>query len=288
MSAPALTPPPPAAAITDATVCIGVFDSGVGGLSVLRALRAALPRARLLYVADSAHAPYGERDEAYVVDRAERIAAHLLREGAQMIVVACNTATAAAVAGLRAAHPGLPIVGVEPGLKPAIALSRDGRIGVMATTGTLRSDKFRRLMADHARDVTVHLQACPGLAHAIEVGEPDSPQVQALVAEHAAPLVAHGVDTVVLGCTHYPFALAALAASFGPRVALVDTAEAVARQSARLAASLPACPAAQTADGPSPIRLWTSGDPSQLRSFALRWLGFEGPVDALPAAPTIG
>ena len=126
---------------------IGVFDSGVGGLSVLRALHRYLPRATLLYAADSGHAPYGERDAAYVIARSRAMTAHLLSQGAQLLVVACNTATAAAIDTLRADHPALPIVGVEPGIKPAIALTRNRRVGVMATHATLASERFRRLVA---------------------------------------------------------------------------------------------------------------------------------------------
>jgi glutamate racemase len=231
MSEPA-PPSPPA-------LSIGVFDSGVGGLSVLRSLRALMPQARFLYVADSGHAPYGERDETYVVERARAITAHLLAQGAQLVVVACNTATAAAVQALRERWPAVGFVGVEPGLKPAIARSRNRRIGVMATRGTLQSAKFRRLVEAHAAGVELVLQPCDGLARALEEGDADAPAVLALVERHTAPLRAAGVDTVVLGCTHYPFATSAIGAALGPGVALIDTAQAVALQAQRLAAALP-------------------------------------------------
>jgi glutamate racemase len=267
-----MNPPAPASA---RAVCIGVFDSGVGGLSVLRSLHALMPDARFLYVADSGHAPYGERDEAYVVERARSLTAHLLAEGAQMVVVACNTATAAAVQALRERWPAVGFVGVEPGLKPAIALSRNGRIGVMATRGTLQSAKFRRLVETHAAGVELRLQPCDGLARALEEGDADAPAVRALVERHAAPLREAGVDTVVLGCTHYPFAAPQIAAALGPEVALVDTAEAVALQARRLAAGLP-----PGAGGPD--LLWTSGEPAVLQRVARRWLGWAGEARALP------
>ena len=258
--------------------CVGVFDSGVGGLSVLRALHRHLPRSRLLYVADSGYAPYGERDERYVIERSRVLTAHLLREGAQLIVVACNTATAAAVRALREEHPGVQFVGVEPGIKPAIALSRNGHIGVMATRGTLASDKFRQLVSSHAQGAQLHLQACAGLAHAIEAGDADSTEVLALVDRYTAPLREADVDTVVLGCTHYPFVAQHIQKALGAEVRLVDTADAVARRAQQLATSLQAATDAvprQTA------RLWTTGDLFTLQSVAGRWLGFEAETQVL-------
>lgn len=258
---------------------LGVFDSGLGGLSVLRALRRALPGASLLYAADSGHAPYGERDAAHVQARSARLAEHLRGQGAELLVIACNTATAVAAAALRDAHPGWPIVGVEPGLKPALAATRNGRVGVMATQATLASPKFARLV-DATRAAVpagglLQLQACPGLAAAIEAGEPDAPAVQAEADRHAAPLRAAGVDTVVLGCTHYPFAAAALQAALGPGVVLVDTAEAVAREAARRCAALVPAPTAADAGG---LRFWTSGDPAGLARFLARWLDLPSAV----------
>lgn len=265
------------ATLPSSTACVGVFDSGVGGLSVLKALRAHLPHARLLYAADSGHAPYGERDDAFVIGRSRALARHLLDQGAGLIVIACNTATAAAAQVLRDEHPGLPIVGVEPGVKPAIALTRNGRIGVMATRGTLGSAKFQRLVATHAEGIDLHLQACPGLARALESGDADSAEVRDLVALYAAPLRAAGVDTVVLGCTHYPFAAARIQTELGSGVTLVDTADAVARRAAALldsrAAEGTATPAA---------RLWTSADVPALQRVAAQWLPFETTVEALP------
>ncbi len=269
-------------AISTAAVRIGVFDSGVGGLSVLRALRQHLPQAHLMYVADSAYAPYGERSEAEIIARTDKISRFLLAGGAQLLVVACNTATAAAVQHLRETHPGWPIVGVEPGLKPATQVTRNGRIGVMATSGTLRSDKFQRLMAQHGTDVFVHLQACPGLALAIERGNLQSTELQSLIDRYCAALTEQGVDTVVLGCTHYPFVQAQLQAALGPGVQIIDTAEPVARRTVKLVNELAASSAPVPAE-PGKTDLWTTGSPVELAAIARAWLDFEGATHALPA-----
>jgi glutamate racemase len=275
-------PPPPA----QFGVRVGVFDSGVGGLSILRALRAHLPHAPLLYVADSVHAPYGEKSESFIIERSLWIAEFLLAEGAQMLVVACNTATAAAVHALRLAHPHLPIVGIEPGVKPAVAASRLKKVGVMATPGTLASAKFARLVEAHQGDAEIVLQACPGLAAAIETGELDSPEVHALVSRFTAPLKAAGVDTVVLGCTHYPFVAPLIAAEMGPGVQLVDTAEAVARHTVTRCASLstPATLSEILPGETASTRLWTNGSLATLRQMASRWLPGDLQAEALSPA----
>lgn len=265
-------------------VRIGVFDSGVGGLSVLRALRERMPEAELLYVADSGHAPYGEKTDAFVAERSLAIARFLLEQGAQLLVVACNTATAAAVHALREAHPDVPIVGIEPGLKPAVALSAQGRVGVMATTGTLRSERFRHLVERHGGQAQVHLQPCPGLAAAIETGDLDTPALRELVDTFCAPLRAAGVDTVVLGCTHYPFVAPLISQAMGPRVTLVDTSEAVARQTVRLATGqlTGRRPSPHSPPSPGGMRLWSSGDPARLTSTVHRWLGLDAHASRLP------
>ena len=256
---------------------LGVFDSGVGGLSVLQSLHQALPGHAMHYVADSAHAPYGERDEGHVIDRSTRITRHLLEHGADIIVVACNTATAAAVQHLRATWPALPIVGVEPGIKPALALSANGRIGVMATAATLASAKFGQLVAAHRADQQIHLQACTGLAAAIERGELASPEIAALIERHCQPLRDAGVDTVVLGCTHYPFVEDTIHRAMGPQVRFVDTAQAIARRVAQIVAE-------QFSSGGTlenaTVFLETTGDVAMLDRFARRWLPFEFEIAA--------
>jgi glutamate racemase len=253
-------------------VRIGIFDSGVGGLSVMQAIRARLPHAELLYAADTAYAPYGDRSEDFLCDRSERIARFLCEQGAQMIVVACNTATAAAVARLRAASPTLPLVGVEPGVKPAVALSAARRIGVLATTRTLASEKFRRLAEAHADGATLVLQPCPGLADAIEAADATGSGLDVLVDRYCAPLRDAGVDVAVLGCTHYVFARELFERAL-PGVHLVDTAEAIARQTARFAGELVERGAADATATPTPPpRAWSSGSPHVLANFARRWL----------------
>jgi len=255
--------------------CIGVFDSGIGGLSVLRELRRTLAEARLLYVADSGHAPYGERSDAAIVARARHIAGHLRAAGAELLVIACNTATAAAVQALRDADPALPVVGIEPGLKPAIVRTRNGRIGVMATTATLASAGFGRLLQRHAAGSALTLQSCTGLADAIEAGPLDSPLIARRIAQHTQPLRAADCDVVVLGCTHYALVAPAIQAALGPQVVLIDTAAAVARHTATRAAALPRRSSAGLA-------MWSSGDAQALADFAARWLGMRVRVAALP------
>ena len=228
------------AAIANANAAVGVFDSGVGGLSVLRHIRAQLPHEHLLYVADSAFAPYGDKPEQVVAERSLAVAHFLVGQGAKALVVACNTATVAAIKLLRAHYPAIPIVGVEPGLKPGAAASRNGQVGVLATDGTLAGEKFQRLReqisaASHAQFL---LQGCTGLADQIELGELDSDAITAMLKRYIVPLLDQGADTLVLGCTHYPLVQATIehiiAGATARQIVLVDTGEAVARQLARL------------------------------------------------------
>jgi glutamate racemase len=265
--------PPVQPALSTTRPVLGLFDSGLGGLSVLKAARAHLPQADMLYVADSGYAPYGERDEAFIVQRSQIISRFLLAQGAQALVVACNTATAAAVRQLRAEHPGVPIVGVEPGVKPAVAQSRNARVGVLATPGTLQSEKFRALVSSHAQGAHLVLQPCPGLAREIERGELNTPALRELVARFCEPLKAQQVDTVVLGCTHYPFVAPLIQEALGPQVTLLDTADAVARQAARLLSGT-SVDTGLTASPPSTqLRLWSSGHAQHLAEVTQQWLG---------------
>jgi len=220
---------------TAPTPCIGVFDSGVGGLTVLKAISHAAPDAALAYLADSAHAPYGERSAAFIIERCLAIAEHLfVQRGATALVVACNTATAHAVRSLRARWPQHPIVGIEPGIKPAVAASRNGRIGVLATPATIASARYQVLLAKHARHAQVFNQACPGLADLIEAGALDGKALRALVEQCCAPLRQAGVDTVLMGCTHYPLIQPLLQTALGPQVHLLDIESAVAQRAAAL------------------------------------------------------
>jgi len=264
---------------------IGVFDSGIGGLSVLQALLAELPHEHFVYLADNGHAPYGEKTDLFVRQRSLAIAEHLIREHRiKALVVACNTATAAAIHELRAKYPHLPLIGVEPAIKPAAQLTQTGRVGVMATRGTVASDKFQRLLASLQGAAQFEVCACNGLALAIEQStqaahrQAAEPQIDQLLRQYTAQLAPFGkapgqIDTLVLGCTHYVFVQEALQALVGPDVQLVSTGEPVARQTRRLleaAGLLRAGPAPHSPAGR--VQLFTTGDLAGLQAAAQRWL----------------
>lgn len=265
---------------------IGVFDSGIGGLSVLQALRAELPHEHFIYLADSGHAPYGEKGDGFVCRRSLAIARHLhQRHAIKALVVACNTATAAAIPTLRAALPELPMVGVEPALKPAALASSTHHVGVLATRGTAQSARFAHLLAQHGDRTRFAVQACDGLAHAIErsteTGVDDTEalsKTRALCARYTSALGVFGtqtgmMDTLVLGCTHYVFALDTLRALVGPQVRIIETGAAVARQTRRILdqAGLLLPEAAPGAE-PAAIALYTTGQLPALQAAAQRWL----------------
>jgi glutamate racemase len=218
---------------------VGVFDSGVGGLSVLRHICAQLPNENLIYFADSGFAPYGGKPEQVVVDRSLAIAAFLLAQGAKALVVACNTATGAAIKALRAQYPQVPIVGVEPGLKPAAQATRNGKVGVLATELTLAGEKFLQLrdQIKLTSNAEFLLRGCPGLVEQIEHGEFDSDETRVMLTNYIQPMLDQDIDTLVLGCTHYPFVremIEEIVANADKEVLIIDTGEAVARQLARL------------------------------------------------------
>jgi glutamate racemase len=261
---------------------IGVFDSGVGGLSVLRHIRAQLPHEHLLYFADKAFAPYGDKPEQAVAERSLAIAGFLVAQGAKALVVACNTATVAAIKLLREHYPDMPIVGVEPGLKPGAAASRNGKVGVLATDGTLAGAKFQLLLEQisQASKAQFLLQGCTGLADQIELGEFDSDATAAMLTRYIVPLLDQGADTLVLGCTHYPLVQAAIEriiADTTPRqIVLVDTGEAVTRQLARL---LAAAGNARGDDGqPALLQGYTSASATALTVAFSSLLGLAVPV----------
>jgi glutamate racemase len=255
---------------------IGIFDSGVGGLSVAAEVRRVLPGEDLVYVADAAYCPYGDRPAGEVRARALLIGRHLESSGAKLLVVACNTATGAALEELREAVR-VPAVGLEPAVKTAAARTRRGGIGVLATAGTLASERFARLVRDHAQGIAVVAQPCPGLVELIEEGEREGPRLHALLERLTAPLRAAQVDAVVLGCTHYPFVREALAAVLGPEVELIDSAPAIARRTLSLleAAGL------RANGGRGSLRLLTTGDPRALAAVAERLLGHPSTVERL-------
>jgi len=259
---------------------VGVFDSGVGGLSVLAALRAELPHENFVYFADTAYAPYGERGDAYVIERSRAVVEHLLREhGIKALVVACNTATTAAIHLLRSDHPELPIVGLEPGLKPAVAASRTGHISVLATRGTLASAKYAALRASFAGSADVRPVPCDGLVKAIEGF--DSAGIAALSERYMAEAGPFGdgpgeVDTVVLGCTHYPLVKDELGKHAPATLRFIDTGVPVAQQTRRLLAS-----AGRLANGGSGgLLLQSSGDVAVLEAAAAQWLGLSATATA--------
>ncbi len=272
-SAPPFAPLSSAPAAGPRVPCIGVFDSGVGGLTVLKALREQLPGVPLHYVADTAHAPYGDRSSAYIVERSVRIAEHLRHLGARMAVVACNTATAHAVQAMRERWPDWPVVGIEPGVKPAVAATRNGRIGVMATTATIASRRFEQLVEAHARDVQLISQPCPGLVSLIEQGDLRSAELGDLIERYCAPLREAGVDTVLLGCTHYPLVQGRIQAALGEHVTLLNIEDAVARQARRVWEGL-----GIAASGDATVALESTGDPTPLQRLAREALGWRDVV----------
>lgn len=261
---------------------IGLFDSGVGGLSVLRHVRALLPGEDLVYVADQHHVPYGSKPETAVRQFAEGITLFLRARGADLIVIACNTATAAALTWLRQSHPHIPFVGMEPAVKPAARQTRSGHVGVMATAGTFGSERYASLMHRFAHDIVVHEDACAGLVELIEAGRIEAAEMQARLRAILAPMLAAGVDTVVLGCTHYPFVrhqIATTAADLQPAasrpLAIIDPAPAVARQAAHVLAQV------RAGDPPAATgrtQLFTTGDTAEMARLVSVLLGEMHPI----------
>jgi len=210
------------------TPTIGIFDSGMGGISVLKEINHLISHAHLIYVADSAHLPYGSKSEAFIQQRAGIITNFLIGQGADIIVVACNTATAAAIHHLRETFD-KPIIGTEPAIKPAAALTKTGVIGVLATENTSKSSRLASLKDRFAHHIEVITQPCHGLVELVESFQVDTPETIALLDKYIAPLLAAKVDVIILGCTHYPFLKPAIHKLVGENVAIIDTGEAIAR-----------------------------------------------------------
>ena len=273
--------PAPAATEQDRSRPIGVFDSGVGGLSVLREIRRALPAETLCYVADSAHAPYGERSVAYIEARSRHIIGFLQAQGAKAVVVACNTVTGLVIGHLRAAFPGLPLIAIEPAVKPAAQSTHSGVIGLLATRQTVASPGLQRLLQLHASGRQVLLQACPGWVERVERGELDGAETEAAVAQYLRPLLAQDADTLVLGCTHYPFLAPLIRRLAGPAVQVLDPAPAVARELARRLAALDLLnPATEVGRE----QFWTSADPRRIGPVISALWGAPVEPALLPAA----
>ncbi len=238
---------------------IGVFDSGVGGLSVLQHIRHVLPDARLIYVADSAHVPYGDKSAHYIEQRSLSLTRFLISQGSDAIVIACNTATAAAAAALRREFA-IPVIGMEPAVKPAVAATKTGVVGVLATIGTLESARFAALLERYAGEVKIATQGCPGLVEQVELGDLHGIRTRELIERYTTPLLERGADTLILGCTHYPFLAPLIREIAGDNVALIDTGEAVARHlKKRLLTELPDRPACRVETRPA-AEFFTSGD----------------------------
>lgn len=249
---------------------IGIFDSGLGGLSVWRQVVHHLPSESLVYLADQAHVPYGQRSSQEIRAFCIEIARQLLASDCKAIVVACNTASAVALDCLRQAFPDLPILGLEPAVKPAVELTRSGVVGVMATPATFQGELYRATVGRWARDVQVVEQVCIGLADLVERGELEGDGCDALLRSFLAPMLAAGADTIVLGCTHYPFVIESIRRLVGPTLAVLDPAPAVARH---LGDVLSRHGLLCSQDGSSRHQFFTSGCPEAFDRAAARLVG---------------
>jgi glutamate racemase len=257
---------------------IGIFDSGVGGLSVLREVRRLIPGADIIYVADQEHVPYGTRPMDQIRDFSHGITTFLIEKGARLIVVACNTASAAALQYLRQEFPLIHFVGMEPAVKPAAEMTRSGAVGVLATPATFQGKLFESVVERFAANIQIHQSTCPGLVQQIEAGELASPETVEILRKALIPMVRAGVDAIVLGCTHYPFVIPSIQKIVGENVRVIDPSPAVAKQVNRLYAEIEkGCTAKE-----GPVRratglmsVYTTGDPSGMNASLKRLLGFE-------------
>jgi glutamate racemase len=250
---------------------IGIFDSGIGGLTVTAAIRQALPTERLLYFGDNAHVPYGQRSLDEVRGFSHAIVEALIAAGCKLIVIACNTASAAALASVRTAHPGFPFVGMEPAVKPAVEHTSTGTVGVIATTATFQSELYASIVERFAGDVEVLHQPCPGLVKQIEAGETASPTTEAMLRGWLQPMLDRHIDALVLGCTHYPLVRPLIERIVGPGVRIIDPAPAIARRVDHLLREH-GLRSAATHGG---LQCWTSGEPAHF-AHTLAHLGMGG------------
>lgn len=255
---------------------IGIFDSGVGGLSVLREVVCQLPHEDIVYLADSAHVPYGSRDIHEIRAFSEVITSFLMEQGACVVIVACNTASAAALYHLRARFD-LPIVGMEPAVKPAAEQTGSQQVGVIATPTTFQGELFERLVERFAQDTTVHTQVCPGLVERVEAGLADDPETEALLRQYLDPMLRAGIDALVLGCTHYPFLRPAIERVVGPEVVVLDPAPAVARQAGRVLAKENRL----SEGGQGRVMYFVSGDQAAFKASMHKLAVVPGPVQAV-------
>lgn len=247
---------------------IGVYDSGVGGLSVVAEIRPILPHEDIVYFADNAHLPYGKRPAAEIRQLAQEAARFLLSHGVKLIVVACNTASTAALATLRQSFA-VPFVGMVPAIKPAALATQRGKVGVIATQATVEAEVFAELIEQFANGVEVYKQACGGLVELVEAGEIASPQTRALLRHYLDPMLAQGIDALVLGCTHYPFLRPLIEEMVGPQVQVIDSGAAVAR---RVRQVLEEGGLLAQRDRPGELDIFASGDQQGFETVARRLL----------------
>lgn len=254
---------------------IGIFDSGVGGISVLRALREQMPEESVVYFGDQGHVPYGPRSMAQIQNFSEGITRFLLEEGAKVIVVACNTASAAALKDLRQKFPEVPFVGMEPAVKPAAEHTQTGKVGVLATPATFQGALYASVVERFANGVQLFQNTCPGLVQQIEQGNLDGSETRRILEAALLPMLEKNIDTIVLGCTHYPFVIPVIQQIVGENVRVIDPAPAVARQTGRL---LEAHSLRNTLAGRGKVKIYTSGDANAMKSLLPSLLGEAGDV----------
>ncbi len=256
-----------------ADVPVGVFDSGIGGLSVVRELLKLLPDEALFYVGDQANCPYGNRPAEEIIAFSREISRYLIAQGAKVIVVACNTVSAVALSHLRSIFPETPFVGMVPAVKPAVQITRSGVVGVLATQTTISGRLYQEVVSQCAGGKRVISQPSPGLVDQVEAGDLDGPKTMALLEFYIKPLLAAGVDTLVLGCSHYPFLIPAIRCLVGDSVQLTDASEAIARQTGRVLDR----EGLRRQGGAAPEAVYaTTGDPERVRFALERLLGKPG------------
>ena len=257
---------------------IGIFDSGVGGLSVLREVKNQFPSEDLIYIADQAHVPYGIRSREEVLGYSEGIIRYLLTLKAKVIIIACNTASAVALAALRKSHPDLPFVGMEPAVKPAVEGTNTGVVGVLATPATFQGDLYASTVERFAGGFKILQDTCPGLVNQIEAGKITDSETRAILVQALTPMLEEGVDEIVMGCTHYPFVIPIIRDIVGDQVQVIDPAPAVARQAGRL---LSEYDLHTNAEGPGVIRFFTTGEPAGFAKLLVQLIDIKTEVKRL-------
>jgi glutamate racemase len=262
----------------DTSSSIGIFDSGVGGISVLRAIREQMPNESVVYFGDQGHIPYGPRPMEQIRDFSEAITNFLLEQNAKIIVVACNTASAAALKYLREKFPDVQFIGMEPAVKPAAEHTQTGKVGVLATPATFQGVLYASVVERFANGVELFQSICPGLVQQIEQGNLDGEETRKVLEEALLPMLEENIDTVVLGCTHYPFVIPLIQQIVGDKVRVIDPAPSVARQAGRL---LESGGMSRQSESKGDVRFYTSGDPELFKSMLPMLLGESGEVQGV-------